>query len=317
MSAAIVIEQVAKQFPKTKALAVNHVDLTIEKGEFVTILGTSGSGKTTLLKMINRLIEPTSGTIYLNGQATNQMTAVTLRRQIGYVLQQIGLFDHLSIYDNIATVPKLLGWDKVQIKQRVEALLDLIKLPQEFATRFPHQLSGGQRQRIGIARALAADPDVLLMDEPFGALDVITRTHLQEELLQIQQTTGKTILFVTHDLAEAFKLGSKVVVMDQGTIQQIGKPVDILLHPASRFVKQLVNSEDWLAQLNYLTLADLSLVKVAAESKAQILTSNTSLADVLKKLLAHPEQTFLVDYGEKEPLVQVTVEDFSSLQRVV
>lgn len=223
---------------------VNDINLTIENGEFITILGTSGSGKTTMLKMINKLIEPTSGTILFAGQDIKQVDSVSLRRQIGYVVQQIGLFPHMTVAENIATVPKLLGWDKERIENRVGELLDLVQLPAaDYGERYPSELSGGQQQRIGVARALAADPDVMLFDEPFGAIDAITRNDLQEELQAIHQKLNqKTFVFITHDIYEAFKLGTRVVIMDNGTICQFDTPENIIKNPGNEFVQKLITT---------------------------------------------------------------------------
>lgn len=223
---------------------VNDINLTIENGEFITILGTSGSGKTTMLKMINKLIEPTSGTILFAGQDIEQMGSVSLRRQIGYVVQQIGLFPHMTVAENIATVPKLLGWDKERIENRVGELLDLVQLPAaDYGERYPSELSGGQQQRIGVARALAADPDVMLFDEPFGAIDAITRNDLQEELQAIHQKLNqKTFVFITHDIYEAFKLGTRVVIMDNATICQFDTPENIIKNPGNEFVQKLITT---------------------------------------------------------------------------
>lgn len=223
---------------------VNDINLTIENGEFITILGSSGSGKTTMLKMINKLIEPTSGTILFAEQDIEQMDSVSLRRQIGYVVQQIGLFPHMTVAENIATVPKLLGWNKGRIENRVGELLDLVQLPAaDYGERYPSELSGGQQQRIGVARALAADPDVMLFDEPFGAIDAITRNDLQEELQAIHQKLNqKTFIFITHDIYEAFKLGTRVVIMDNGIICQFDTPENIIKNPGNEFVQKLITT---------------------------------------------------------------------------
>lgn len=236
----IAFEQVSKLYGQTKV--VDDLNLTINKGELITILGTSGSGKTTTLKMINRLIEPSSGQIYFEGQNIRDLDSVALRRQIGYVVQQIGLFPHMTVAENIATVPRLLGWDKARIDQRIEELLDLVQLaPQDYAHRYPHQLSGGQQQRVGVARALAADPPVMLFDEPFGAIDAITRGDLQDQLLRIHRELGdKTFVFITHDVYEAFKLGSRVLVMDGGKVAQFDRPAAILADPKTAFVEKLI-----------------------------------------------------------------------------
>ena len=241
MSAAITFSNVSKQFPGTSYYAVDQLSFSVVEGEFVTILGSSGCGKTTLLKMINRLYEPDEGNIYLFGENTAEIDVVQLRRGIGYVIQQTGLFPHMTIADNVATVPKLLKWDKERIQKRVRELL--VKLdPDEFQGRYPSQLSGGQQQRVGLARALAVEPEVMLLDEPFGAVDAITRTGLQEELLGLHRGLGKTFLLVTHDIHEAFKLGTRVMIMNEGKISQFDQPQNIIANPADDFTAALIRS---------------------------------------------------------------------------
>lgn len=243
MAVAVELIGINKQFPKTNDHALKEINLSIEEGELITILGTSGCGKTTLLKMVNRIFEPDSGEIRLFGRRINEMDPIKLRRGIGYVIQQIGLFPHLTIGQNIAVVPKILGWEKKKIKERIEELLRLVNLDaQEFIKRYPAQLSGGQQQRIGLARALAGDPALMLFDEPFGAIDAINRENLQDELLNIHQASKKTFLFVTHDIHEAFKLGTRVLIMDQGKVRQFDTPEQIVTHPADEFVEALVRS---------------------------------------------------------------------------
>ena len=243
MTAAVEFKDVVKQFPGAAAPALDHVNLTIEEGELVTVLGTSGGGKTTLIKLINRLHECDAGTVLVEGQDVSKVDPVELRRQIGYVIQQTGLFPHMTIAANIATVPRILKWDRARIDARVDELLELVGLaPTEFRDRYPSQLSGGQQQRVGLARALAAEPKLMLLDEPFGAIDAITRTELQDELLRIHRGTGKTFVFVTHDIAEAFKLGTKVLIIDQGKIQQYATPEEIQARPATEFVKTLLRT---------------------------------------------------------------------------
>lgn len=243
MSIAIEFKSVGKRFPKSEHDAVSNLSLTINDGELVTILGTSGCGKTTLLKMVNRIYEPDSGQIDFYGKPIKEMNPVKLRREIGYVIQQVGLFPHMNIADNIATVPKILGWDKNRISSRVDELLELIELdPKEYRKRYPRQLSGGQQQRVGLARALAADPPLMLLDEPFGAIDAITRRSLQDELLKIHRKFGKTFLFVTHDIHEAFRLGDRILIMDGGIVQQFAQSSEILKKPANDFVERLVSS---------------------------------------------------------------------------
>lgn len=220
------------------------VSFQIKEGEFITVLGSSGSGKTTMLRMMNRLIEPDSGRIEFYGKDISTMDAIQLRRQMGYVVQQIGLFPHLSVAENIATVPELLRWDKEKILMRTEELLQLVKLPPDvYLNRRPRELSGGQQQRVGVARALAADPEIMLLDEPFGAVDAITRLDLQDEVQKIhQQLDNKTFIFVTHDINEAFKLGHRVMIMDHGRICQFDTPQQIIRHPQTGFVQKLINT---------------------------------------------------------------------------
>ncbi|OAO89104.1 hypothetical protein AXX17_ATUG04470, partial [Arabidopsis thaliana] len=258
---AIVFDRVIKSYPRAGKPSVNETSLLVKQGEFVTILGTSGSGKTTLLKMVNRIIEPTSGTISVFGKDIRQVPLNELRSGIGYVIQQVGLFPHMTIEQNIATVPGILGWDKRKTSERVDELMELVQLPASFRKRYPRQLSGGQQQRVGIARAMAGDPSLLLMDEPFGAIDAITRTKLQEDLLLIQKRLGKTILFVTHDVDEAFKLGDRVIVMNEGSIQQYGTPFELVSEPANNFVRELIQGED-LFQLLKLTKAEDRMIEL-------------------------------------------------------
>ncbi|MEK5028341.1 ABC transporter ATP-binding protein [Paenibacillus sp. FSL M7-1046] len=240
---AIELSNVSKKYNQAGYFAVDHVSLSIEEGEFITILGSSGSGKTTLMKMINRLYEPDEGSITLFGEDIIALDPVTVRRRIGYVIQQVGLFPHMTIRQNVAAVPKLLKWSKAKIEARVDELLTLVGLePGEFKNRYPSQLSGGQQQRIGLARALASDPKIMLIDEPFGALDAITRMNLQDELLRIHGGLKKTFLFVTHDINEAFKLGHRVIVMDKGRVCQFDTPKNIASFPADGFVSSLIAS---------------------------------------------------------------------------
>lgn len=222
----------------------------------VVLLGPSGCGKTTLLKMVNRLYEPTSGTIFLDGVNIRQLKATKLRQQIGYVIQQSGLFPHMTVADNVAVVPKLLGWPNPQIQARIDELLTLVKLPPgEFRQRYPAQLSGGQQQRVGIARALAGDPGIMLMDEPFGAIDAITRTALQDEILRLQRQLKKTILFVSHDVEEALRLADRILVMRQGEIVQFDTPFNLLTQPANEFVHALLGADDMVRQLGLLRVS--------------------------------------------------------------
>ncbi|MDH6364396.1 osmoprotectant transport system ATP-binding protein [Enterococcus sp. PF1-24] len=240
---AIEFQNVSKCFDNANKNAVNNLNLTIQEGEFITILGSSGCGKTTLLKMINKLYEPDTGEILIFGKNSQQLDAVELRRGIGYVIQQVGLFPHMTIQQNIALLPKILKWEPARIEKLVDDLLTMVELaPAEYKNRFPSQLSGGQQQRVGLARALAADPAIMLFDEPFGAIDAITRTMLQDEILRIHYELQKTFVFVTHDINEAFKLGNRVIVMNGGQVLQFDTPEKIIQQPADPFVEKLIQS---------------------------------------------------------------------------
>ncbi|EGK06862.1 betaine/proline/choline family ABC transporter ATP-binding protein [Kroppenstedtia eburnea] len=223
--------------------AVEDLNLEVEQGEFIVFIGPSGCGKTTTMKMINRLIEPSEGSIYIKGENILHKNQVELRRSIGYVIQQIGLFPHMTIMENIALVPKLLKWPEDRRSKRAEELLKLVNMSREYLYRYPHELSGGQQQRIGVLRALAADPPLILMDEPFGALDPITRDSLQEEFKNLQQSLGKTIIFVTHDMDEALKLADRIVIMRGGKLVQVGTPDEILRNPVNEFVEEFIGKE--------------------------------------------------------------------------
>lgn len=232
---------VTKRFEKK--IAVNDLTLTIEKGKLTMLIGPSGCGKTTTMRMINRLTPYDKGDIKLNGASINEIDPVKLRRSIGYVIQEIGLFPHFTVYDNIATVPRLLKWDEKKIRKRVEELLDIVTLDFNFAYKYPLQLSGGERQRVGLARCLGADPEVLLMDEPFGAIDPINRLKLQDSFLEIQEEIKKTIVFVTHDINEAIKLGDKIAIIKDGSLIQYDDPTEILANPTNKFVEKLLGKE--------------------------------------------------------------------------
>lgn len=236
----IVLDSVSKSYDGGNSYAVSDLSLEVQDGETLVLLGSSGSGKTTTLKMVNRLIEPTSGSITVDGENVFDRDPVSVRRSIGYVFQGVGLFPHLTIQENVAIVPRLLGWSSARRDTRARELLDLVGLPQqEYAERFPDELSGGQQQRVGVARALAPDPHYLLMDEPFGALDALTRDTLEQEVLGLKERLGKTIVFVTHDIFEALTLADRVAILHAGLLEQVGTKEDVLRHPASDFVREL------------------------------------------------------------------------------
>ncbi len=246
-------DQVSLKFPGASRPSVDRCSCEIASGRLVVILGPSGCGKTTLLKMVNRLYEPTTGQIYIDSENVRQLKVTTLRQRIGYVIQQSGLFPHMTVAQNIAVVPKLLGWPRPRIQTRIDELLDLVELPpQEYRNRYPAQLSGGQQQRIGLARALAGDPQVMLMDEPFGAIDAITRASLQDEILRLQRQLQKTILFVSHDVEEALRLADYLLIMRQGQIVQYDTPFNVLTKPANEFVYSLMGADDMVRQLSLL-----------------------------------------------------------------
>lgn len=248
----ITFEEISKTFPDGTE-AVKNLSMKIKEDETLVLLGTSGSGKTTTMKMVNRLIEPSSGHILINGKDVMEQDAVELRRGIGYAIQHIGLFPHMTIAENIAVVPKLLDWSKGRIDERIDELLTMVGLePVEFRDRFPNQLSGGQQQRIGVARALAADPPIVLMDEPFGALDPITREQLQNEFIELESEIKKTIIFVTHDVFEAVKMGDRIALLDGGELQQLAPPLELVEKPANDFVEQFLGQHRF--QLSLLTM---------------------------------------------------------------
>jgi osmoprotectant transport system ATP-binding protein len=276
--------------------AVNDLSLKVPAGKICILVGPSGCGKTTSLKMVNRLIEPTSGKILIDGVDASTRELTELRRSIGYVIQQVGLFPHQTIGDNVATVPRLLGWPKSRLRERSEELLALVGLdPAKYRDRFPSQLSGGERQRVGVARALAADPPIMLMDEPFGAVDPIVRDRLQNEFLRLQETIAKTILFVTHDIDEAIKMGDLVAVFQTGGIlAQFGSPLEILAAPASEFVARFVGQDRGLKRLSLLRVADVPLrpAVTARPGDAAADARHRALDDPLRYLL-------MVDSGNR------------------
>jgi osmoprotectant transport system ATP-binding protein len=253
----ITFDSVGKRFPDG-TVAVASLSLDVPKGETVVLVGPSGCGKTTTMRMVNRMVEPTSGRVTLADRDVMSIPAPQLRRSIGYVIQQIGLFPHRTVAQNIATVPVLLGWDRTRVEQRLGELVDVVGLPSDVLHRYPHQLSGGQQQRVGVARALAADPPVLLMDEPFGAVDPIVRARLQDEFLHLQHAMRKTILFVTHDIDEAIRMGDRIAVLAQGgAVQQFDTPARILAEPANDFVIDFLGAERGLKRLALIPVSEV------------------------------------------------------------
>jgi osmoprotectant transport system ATP-binding protein len=260
-AAEVVFERVTKRYPGRSEPAVNELSLTIPAGEICMLVGPSGGGKTTALKLVNRLIDFEGGDIRIGDQSVRALDPVELRRQIGYVIQQVGLFPHLTIAGNIGTVPRLLGWPKQRIAERVTELLDLVGLEADYAGRYPAQLSGGQRQRVGLARAMAADPLVMLMDEPFGALDPITRDRLQNEFLRLHRQVRKTVIFVTHDIDEAIKMGDRIAILREGgVLAQYDTPDAILARPVDDFVARFVGADRGLKRLALRRVSDLDLI---------------------------------------------------------
>jgi osmoprotectant transport system ATP-binding protein len=280
------LENVSKTFPGSGRPAVDRLDLDVPDGTTCVLIGPSGCGKTTTMRIVNRLIEPTSGRIVVEGQDVTRADAVELRRRIGYVIQQVGLFPHMTIAQNVATVPQLLGWPGPRIAQRVEEMLSLVGLePDQFLGRYPRHLSGGQRQRVGVARALAADPPVMLMDEPFGAVDPIVRAGLQAELLGILRRLAKTVIFVTHDIDEAIRMGDLLAIMKDGRLVQCASPEALLSAPKDAFVADFVGADRALKRLT-LTTAGEAATPAPAGPGAPVVSPATSLRDVLSLLLA-------------------------------
>ena len=291
----ITLDGLTKQYPGTAQPAVDHISLTIPKGEVCVLIGPSGCGKTTTMRLINRLIEPSGGTIELQGRDVTHMDAVELRRGIGYVIQQVGLFPHLTIAENIATVPRLLGWDAARTDKRIDELLELVALaPVTYRDRFPRDLSGGQKQRVGVARALAADPPVMLMDEPFGAIDPITRTRLQDEFLRIQARLKKTVVFVTHDLDEAIRMGDRIAILREGKVVQYDTPEAILARPANAFVEEFVGQDRALKRLSLYTVESRMGPVASVADDAPRLRADTTLRDALSALLGARSELALV-----------------------
>ena len=302
-------EEVSKRYPGADHDAVHRLSLEVPAGEICVLVGPSGCGKTTAMRMVNRTVEMTSGEIFIGDRSVRQGDAAELRREIGYVIQQIGLFPHRTIAENIGTVPSLLGWKQAEIEQRVEKLLELIGLDPEFGDRYPSQLSGGQQQRVGVARALAVDPPVMLMDEPFGAIDPINRSRLQNEFLRLQAELGKTVLFVTHDVDEAIKMGDRIAVLRKGgEVAQFATPTELLMEPADDFVEDFVGADRALKRLALMRVKDASLWK------APICLAGDPTGPVRSDLAgAEVPHALLVDSGRR-PLGWLSERDLAAPQ---
>ncbi|MDP9454580.1 MAG: glycine/betaine ABC transporter [Actinobacteria bacterium] len=284
----IEFKNVSKTYPGSAKPVVNDLSFKVLDGEICVLVGPSGCGKTTSMRMINRLIEPSSGQILIDGEPNTAMSGTQLRRKIGYAIQQIGLFPHRTIADNIATVPQLLDWDKSRIKSRVDELLELVGLdPGVYRGRYPAELSGGQQQRVGVARALAADPPIMLMDEPFGAVDPINRSRLQDEFLRIQEEIRKTIVFVTHDIDEAIKMGDRIAILKEGGIlAQYDTPEQILTNPTSDFVTNFVGADRILKRLSLTRVSELDLEPANGNGEGlPILSDRLTVRDALSELM--------------------------------
>ncbi|MGO6847288.1 ABC transporter ATP-binding protein [Rhizobium ruizarguesonis] len=309
----IEIRNVTKRYGA--ATVVDDVSMSVEKGEITVIVGTSGSGKSTLMRMINRLVPITEGEISVGGQNVMDVEVTELRRKIGYAIQGHGLFPHRTVAQNIATVPQLLDWDSARIAKRVEELLGLFNLdPASFADKYPHQLSGGQQQRVGVARALAAEPELLLMDEPFGALDPVIRGKAQDDLLAIQKQFGTTVILVTHDMDEAFHLGNQIAVMSEGRLLQCSTPEKILTEPADPFVQQLTGTSDRALKLMSLLPLKESM-EPAKNGLAYALPQSLSLRDALAEMIWQGVDEAAVQDGEKAPVGSISMTRLLELGR--
>jgi len=305
----IVFEHVGKAFGGS--VAIDDLSLTIDEGEFVVLIGPSGSGKSTTLKMVNRLVEHDRGRILFDGEEIRRFRPEMLRRRMGYAIQSVGLFPHWTVEENIATVPDLLGWPRSRIRDRVTELLELLDLaPNAYRGRYPHQLSGGQQQRVGVARALAGDPAVLLMDEPFGSLDPVTRATLQQEILRIQAASGKTILFVTHDIDEALRLATRIVLLDRGRVVQTGTARQILEQPAADFVSDFVGRSDvGIRLLGLDTVA--AYVRHGEAATGKPIDVSASLREALSTMIARRVDELPITDSEGRPVGVITLADLA------
>jgi osmoprotectant transport system ATP-binding protein len=313
----IVFEHVSKTYPGREDHALDDLSLEIPAGTFCVLVGPSGGGKTTALKMINRLISFDEGDIRIDGRSVRELPVVDLRRGIGYVIQQVGLFPHMTVGDNIATVPRLLGWDKARIRARSAELLELVGLEPSDAKRYPAQLSGGQRQRVGLARALAADPPVLLMDEPFGALDPITRARLQQEMRRLHREVAKTVIFVTHDIDEAITMGDRIAILRQGgRLAQYDTPDAILAHPADSFVEQFIGEDRALRRLALRRVGDVPLGHVQGQTPDMPRVAvTTTVRNALSLMVGSGSSEVLVIGDDGEPAGVLALDRVEELLR--
>jgi osmoprotectant transport system ATP-binding protein len=315
-AAEIVFRNVTKRYPGQRAPAVSDLSFVIPAGEICVLVGPSGGGKTTAMKMVNRLIDITDGDILVDGRSVRSLNVTELRRSIGYVIQQVGLFPHMSVADNIATVPRLLKWPKGRINERVRELLELVGLdPEHDGKRYPAQLSGGQQQRVGLARAMAADPAVMLMDEPFGALDPITRDRLQNEFLRLHRQVTKTVIFVTHDIDEAIKLGDRIAILREGgVLAQYDTPDAILARPADDFVARFVGADRGLKRLSLRKLSEIELEPAPnGGAPAPEVPPTTTLRDALSLMLTEGSRHVVVVDESGRPTGTLSVERVSQL----
>jgi osmoprotectant transport system ATP-binding protein len=313
-AAEIVFDHVTKRYPGRAEPAVSDLSLTVPAGAICCLVGPSGAGKTTAMKLVNRLIDFDEGEITIGGQSVRSLDLTELRRGIGYVIQQVGLFPHMTVAENVATVPRLRGWEKKRISMRVDELLDLVDLPAEdYRARYPSQLSGGERQRVGLARALAADPPAMLMDEPFGALDPITRARLQHELLRIQGAVRKTIIFVTHDIDEAILLADRIAILREGgVLAQYDTPERILERPADEFVERFIGSDRGIKLLSLRRLDELELAPLDGKVELRA-DASTTLRDALSQMITQGSRSLVVVDSEGEPRGVVTLDALARL----
>jgi osmoprotectant transport system ATP-binding protein len=309
-AAEIVFDRVTKRYAGREQPAVENLSLTVPAGEICVLVGPSGAGKTTAMKLVNRLIELDEGDITIDGTSIRDHDAVELRRGIGYVIQQVGLFPHMTIAENIATVPRLLGWPRPRTRERTAELLDLVGLESEYGARFPAQLSGGQRQRVGLARALAVDPPLMLMDEPFGALDPITRDRLQLEFLRLHEAVRKTVIFVTHDIDEAIKLGDRIAILREGgRLAQYDTPDRILAHPTDDFVARFVGADRGLKRLALRRLEEIELEPLdGAPPPGPQAPASTTLRDALSLMMSEGADPLVVVNADGTPIGLLFVE---------